>query len=517
MTNKHKTVSTSAGCKVLIYNWDDEGSIPRSGETAKTGNGAERLDISSELLNVSFTKDMNSPAGTFSINLADSQDWKSVIRRGSWVIILMSQDRDDLDMSSSVQSLKSPLKQSERKFIRCIGYVDRVNTQAIVQDNGGLSYNFEVSGRDFGIVYEDTEVWHNMFRYETLQLTSFTESRILTIGNTPISKAMDIIHDLFYYPSNVVPRVEKDKSLLDIGLQWELPAQLCTDLGFKGTSGQQYWGALPIKNFSETKATIALGTPTDFLSGNAWSKLKELSCGEFHELYTEINEEGKPELIYRPIPWAMDDSKYKKISSTITKYKDLDRIIIPSEEVFSLNLGEDSHNRFNSFLVTVSSSLINQEDNISLINDSSLLLNDRNSIRRHGFKPMHVTIDAVVRTLTGGGADSELLQAYNELLRDMWQKAVFSESGSIEIIGNNKLKIGKVLGFDETVPYSNNRIYYIEGYSDSFSVEENGSTFWSQSVKLTRGFKIEDLDSFSKLSRRDTAFDDSGEFTGNGE
>lgn len=522
------TQHTYAQCKVVVYPWLSELDDPTVSDQdlAKTYT----LDISSQVRSVTFSKNLGEPAGNFSIGLTNSpgygtNDWKDILKRGYWLVIYMSQD-GDLEMNSKVGPAKKRV--SERKKIRGVCYIERCGTTGTTGERGDVDRHFQVTGKDFGVVYEKSEVWHNLFKYEAILIESIKTSQLNVVSNVKIDQALSLIHDLFYYPSNLSgAKVNDDNSLLDIGLQWLMPKQMLQDVGFNvsGLNNGTYWGALPKEQarlFSPTVCGIAIEHPTDFLSGNAWEQLKKLSIPHFHELFCETSGEGLPQLIFRPIPWGINNKKYPTASAEgkMILYKDLKPVVlVPAIDLIDDDLAEDDHSRYNSFLATVSTSLINVEDNISLLRGHDFPRNNKASIRRHGFRPMHVTVDSIVRNedLANGAANQIALLEFNEILYDYWNLAVFAESGPITKIGSNDVKIGKALKFTGDVPYSNTKRYYIEGYTDTFTVGSRGEKSWIQQVMLTRGFEERDLKTGKGFLNRNSKFTAPGEYTPSGE
>lgn len=523
MAKNHKfsneTKEHISQCKIIIYPWKEILNVPDLADSKLQEAG--RLDISSQVQHVTFSKNMGSAAGSFSFTLTNSpnygtNDWKDIIKRGFWCLIYMTNE-GDLDLAQTVSVAKP--KGSERKRLRCIGYVERVSVTGSTQENRGIDIGFTVSGRDFGIVYEEAEIWHNMFNFDKIMLDSVAQTKLNVASNVRIHEALKTVHDLFYYPSKVPgAKVNDNKSLLSIGLQWLLPKEMVADLGFNVSSltGGTYWGNLPdIFNPEPTGAGIAVDKPGDYLTGNAWEQLKRLSIPPFHELFCELDDNNKPKLIFRPIPWGIDQAKYPNNAKNIKLYKDLPAIYVPAVELYDFDLGEDDHNRYNSFLATVSTTLINVENNVSLLQGKDFPRNNQASIKRHGFRPMHVTVDSIVKNeeLGNGAADQAQLLEFNEILYDYWNPAVFAESGSVTKLGTNDVKIGKVMKFKNDVPYLSSKRYYIEGYTDTFTVDDNRACSWVQEINLTRGFEEADLAAKKGFANRNTEFSAHGEFT----
>lgn len=516
----NKTQDLVAQCKVVVYDWQTTALQIDSGNDSGLSK-TESIDVSSQILSCNFSKSMGAAAGTFSFTLSNSPnfgsgDWKDIIKRGDWCVIYMSQE-GELAMAGSVGPPDAKAqKKEEAKKIRCIGFIDRVAVKAEITDRGAFDVVYEVSGRDFGVVYEDTSIWHNVFKYERIMLDAIGTSQLNITGAVTLDKAITLIHDLFYNPKSVPgAKVQDNGSLLSTALQWLMPRQMLQDIGLK-VDTTPFWGELSgIKNFSPTEANLAIEKPTDYLSGNAWEMLKKLSVPQFHELFTETTKDGLPQLTFRPIPWAIDKSKYPTVGKKIKLYKDLEAITMEAINVIDFDLGEDNHTRYNSFLVTVATSLIGTEDNISLLDGSGFPKNVQDSIKRYGFRPMHVTVDALVKNaeMSDGKSNAKILVEFNEVMYDYWNNAIYSESGSINCIGQNSIKVGKCLNFDENTPYVYGKRYYIEGYSDSFTVDEKGASTWVQNITVTRGFEEIDLKTKSGFGERDTDFNHEGEYT----
>lgn len=517
------TQDLNAQCKIVVYDWSVTPLTVADGVDSQLTKTTS-IDISSQLLGCTFSKPMGSPCGTFNFTLSNSPnygsgDWKDIIKRGTWCVIYMSQE-GELVMSDKVgPPSKASQKLQEAKKIRCIGFIDRVSVKAELNDKGAFDVVYEVSGRDFGVVYEDTSIWHNVFKYERIMLDAIATSQLNITGSVTIDQAVSLIHDLFYNPKSVPgAKVNDQDSLVSIGLQWLMPRQMLVDIGLQPDS-TPFWGELPgIKNFSPTEANLAVEKPTDYLSGNAWDVLKRLSVPQLHELFCETTDAGLPRLTFRPIPFAIDKGKYPIAGQKIKLYKDVPAITIKALDVIDFNLGEDNHARYNSFLVTVATSLIGVEDNIALLDGSDFPKNIQDSIKRFGFRPMHVTVDSIVKNAERGDGKSnpKMLREFNEVIYDYWNNAVYAESGEANLIGQNSVKVGKCLKFDEKTPYVFGKRYYIEGYTDTFTVDEKGTGTWTQSVMLTRGFEEADLKAKSGFQRRTTPFNHQGEFTPSG-
>ena len=505
-------------CQVIVYPWRSE-ALSAAGRSTGAVSDAGRLDVSSRLLNVNFSKSLGNPAGSFSFSLANNTglsdpDWKNIIRPGHWCVIYMSQD-GDLDIMDEVTF---PKTRPPRNKIRGICYIERVSARTAVNEKGAFDVTYEVSGRDFGIIYSATTIWHDLFQFESIALEA-ASGRLPITANKPVNELMQTVHDLFYAPSKLLPGL-KDQStaITSIARQWLLPRSMVRDVGIGlGGGVPSFWGNLRnVTDFRKTAMNVPVSNPIDFLSGNAWSKLQQLSIPAYHELFCETTSRGVPQLNFRPIPWRINSRRYPRLRRFIRPFSRNPRALVPVVDVLGLDLGEDSQNRKNHFLTTIKTSLFSVEDNISILAGTRFPNENRDSVRRHGFQPMHVDINSLTlnQALGDGKANKSLLVEYSEVLYDYWNNAIFFESGNLEKIGSNDIKIGKCLLFDSEVPYAASKLFYIEGYSDTFYVTETGVGEWVQSVQLTRGVDLVDLRGGGSVARRNVPFEQEGDYTG---
>jgi hypothetical protein len=323
--------------------------------------------------------------------------------------------------------------------------------------------------------------------------------KITSLSTT--DKLIELAHKLFF---SAKTDLTGGRDLSEVAQQWLLPSKLLEDLKLRvrsGTKGSFYGHIQGLFNFSETNTLIPVNNPLNSINGNAWAKLKEFSIEPLHELFTEINAFGGPQLIYRPIPWSINAKGYPSLTSKILKYKSLvDRsgIFITEESVLDQDLGEDSHSRYNHFFAWTSAAQVSNYDNISALKGQKSKLQrefpylNQASIYRHGFKPMHTELNTLtysVKDSKNGQADRQKLVEYNEVLFDYWASASNFESGTISIVGNNDVKLGKVLVFDNDSGDLSDKIFYVEGYTDSYTIEEDGKLYWTQQIQVTRGIE----------------------------
>lgn len=594
-------------CKVVWYQWENELStdsknafnigspIPISASSKDLAK-ARSYDISNHIESSTYTKGMDGAAGSFQIVLHNSFDWPRFMRPGQWLLIFLTPD-GDLPMpeetnggvntkglpgigASILSTLAAggsllnsfipgtaslnavpelPLPKgpppsyfpSIKKRMRCMGIIQRVGIRSVTNMDRTVETSFVITGKDFGTIYEESELWFNANNADgatfTAAINAFTQQ-----FTRNLSDLLDKWHDVFINPNSVL-----DKNLTSVKSffpeQWVLPDRLVQDLALPmKQDGKGYFG--DISNLKEFNATVFENpdpNPLAGLQGRCWDRLKNLSQPEFHELFTELGDSGNPKLYFRPIPWALDKSRYpvtgklmlnyKDLASpdelpppvpvgtnaaTFTKLLDLDNlskitgpqddtrtihsVYITAAEVDSYDIGADYHNRANFFLVDSMKSMFDQTNAFALQSKSltPFPLRDESDIKRHGFKPRFVSLNSFNTTneqLFGNSASAAFMLETNELIKDFYANAEDFYSGTMSLAAaKNSVKLGKVIVTDDSFQGIGEMVFYIEGYSDSFTVNGEGTGSWTQSLMLTRGMQKTVLEGGSSKDKQGT-------------
>lgn len=551
MALKNDIKDVHAQCQIVWYQWKN--NLP-SGDLKKLSDSTP-FDISNHLIDaVTFSKNLGAPSGSFSFRLDNSRDWKDIIKPGQWCLIFMTNE-GDLVFSKEKKSTKTgdtaparkasgtgqgvadlPVMSREnikKNRLRGMCYIERVAVNVVMTEGRVLDVVYDVTGRDFGVVYEQTDVWYNYFKFEKAIVEGLQTQLTLQSQNS-IKELVATTHDLFMAPQKVIKSKKKNAvELTEVGTQWLLPRAMLSMLDIPFDSSTPFFGNITdLKEaFSDTLCKIPIVNPLSYINGNAWEKLKQFSIPELHELFTELNEDGHPRLIFRPIPWAIDGSGFPKIKGQLKDkrwplfYLDLadvnndrkERLVISAIDVDEFVAGEDNHNRYNHFLTSaqtsfnLAESIISVLENVPSTKGRKFPSIQKGSVQRHGFRPMHVDVNTFGFASEGKGGknkngevNAKLLVEYNELVLDYWNNAIFFESGDAKILGRNDLRVGKAVIFDKDVPYNGNKIFYVEEYVDEFIIEPKGVNTWYQSVQLTRGIERGDLEDVKKAQEKQT-------------
>lgn len=594
-------------CKIVWYQWKNKISTSDFGALSTLQSSfvsedliseAEAFDISDHIIDCTFTKNMEDAAGSFIFTLSNSMDWARFIQPGEWISIFLSND-GSLPSPGAYKPPKPPAlddrkvrfvntKKIDTTFLqkninvpplpkpnvalatmgdnlRCFGIVERVGIRSIVNASGAKEITYVVSGKDFGVCLEDTDLWLNFFFMQKSYFKAVVDN-FITTEDRNLKQYITKVFNVFFSPVNTALKSEviaPNQQLLEHFKQWILPSALLDDLGITYT-GQPYFGNLAnLLAFSDTRFEVPVTTPLAGLEGSPWETLKELSEPSFHEFFCEIIK-GQPKVVFRPIPWAINKNDYPNLGQFIPKYIDLfsgqsnssigspvkepllftsvnpldnnplsditgdlnvylkqeeHPINLTSDDIFSFDTGPDFHNRYNHFLVTNSNdrsfSLIHE---IAKIQRGTANFPFKNEIskKRHGLRKKHILTNAFLVTTVDGKVKKndpnvEFLIECNAVLKDYWGFAENFYSGSFSIAGSPEVRLGKVIITPLDLSGMANMLFYLEQYTDSFSISENGVGAWTQELSVTRGIEISDLDGATNFSDKN-AIDKTGSF-----
>jgi hypothetical protein len=600
--------------KVVWYQWANplldsgskgfaqqiKGALPTNPYILRLSNA---YDISNHIASISYSKDMNSAAGSFSIILHNSFDWARFVRPGEWITIYLGSDgsldlpqensgtsrtKDEIALNAYENSLVNkkqiptnfgsaiasgvssllplplptlPLPNVDSssldgKKLRVMGVISRVGIRSAVTSEGALEITYVITGRDFGTVYEETEIWFNANNADNSTAQSVINATTTEFQRN-VTDLLDKWHDLFLNPKKVLSNFANLSAFYPE--QWLIPTQLADDLDLSfPITATGYFGEIAnVKEFGATVVENPDPSPLSGLEGKAWDRLKSLSQPEFHELFTELSDSGRPKLFFRPIPWALDTTNYPIFGSSMLKYRDLtsvDPVLPPvpigtnlsslgsiaaaavstfadsfssdqrlfhavplqSIECLTFDVGPDYHNRYNFFLINSSKGTQDQTNAFSTISALSTArgysfpVRNENNIKRNGFKPMILSVATFLansgglfnigKFFTGSPAEEFILEA-NYMMEDLHGNDQDFYSGTITIYGRNDVKLGKVIVTDDSFQGIGNMVFYIEGYEDVFTVNGDGTTTWTQNLNVTRGMTTAFLNGGSPIYR----------------
>jgi hypothetical protein len=389
-------------CQLIYFDWVTKnlGSSALRGNKFRELSDSTALDISPFIQSVTFSKTLAEPAGSFSITLKNDRDWKEVIKPGSWALLYLSQEGD---LNLPPKTAKDPAVvnlenlQTQKSKLRGILYVESVRAAGTTED-GVFDVTYTVSGRDFGVVYEATEVWMNLFALEKSLRHAFLQA-FSWANDISVTKVLEVIHNLILGPQQV-DILSPDSEFYRLGQQWLLPSALLKALDLHTFRNlPSFFGNLKgILNLAPTEASKPVENPLTHIEGFVWDVLRGLSIPALHELFVELNPKGHPQLTFRPIPFAVNTAGFPTLSKTVMTYYELalsTMFSIQPIDIISFDLTENNHNRFNHFLTVIESQMYSIESNIEALRTPSVAGRtyphaQLESVARHGLRRKHL-------------------------------------------------------------------------------------------------------------------------------
>lgn len=592
--------------KVIWYQWildNPSPQVPNLGESISFDDlipddfltESRSFDLSNHVISFTYTKTMEGASGTWELLLGDSVEWDKYLRPGTWLCTFLSNNDPTNFAPKETAKQGTPIGNVVSDFIgggssfnlpvtsappiperssthnslnllkekcRMMGVITRTGIVNTVDENGTEITQYKVSGKDFGIVFEEFNLWFNAHLQESTVFQTTLDK--LLQNEQSLSKWMKTWFTMFFDPTKFKlfssdgtneQAVNDAAKITEIHRQWLIPKGLAKDFGLVETdfSGNLHLGQFKeiTEEFNTSPFGIADKAHFNPDITNAWSKLKELSQPEFHELFTELGPDGTPRVFFRPIPFSRKKNTvlYPTLASQIKTFDDLasefpllkfdfdnfgdgpldvlldaiegflknteskkrliHRVDVNPLEIEMFDIGPGFHDRYNQFMVNLHNIKDNLSSSLVLFGKDASLpfpLRDSVSVKRNGFKPLHIDVN-MYRTsfltnfssniLAGGGLtekspkeitpDLLFLAELNHLMADYHTGTKDHYSGSMIIFGKNQIKLGKTLVVDQSAKKIGNYVFYIEGYTDHFEVDENGTGVWTQTLQLTRG------------------------------
>lgn len=444
-----------------------------------------------DVLQVMTEKNMSNPSGTFSFKIAASKNWKKKIRPGDWLTISFSN--------------------KGRSRVKMLGNVDRVSRTKEVSESGTLVTRYMVYGRDFGKVFEKTNIYFNPYFSRDI----FANNVLLKDGIIFTGSPDDVIKTLL---SVFLGAGTKE---IDELQQWYIPDTLKRDVLKNQTvessksGGSSFFDLLDQSGIEDTIGYKAYKSVSN-LQGFLWNILKQNSHASINEMFLELKHDSsnniqRPSLILRPLPFTREDFNLPKNVGNITLFKDLERVQVTDKEMFFEDLGESDHVRFNFIFMTSANTDYFNRNTFADWTSGEVPVINQTSIQKNGLL-MRTDVSEFANIADGikEKFDPNLLKNLNLLLSHWFSDAHKLESGTVKLVGNLDIELGKALEINYTKT-NEKYLYYIEGYSNNW--EYPG--MWTTTVKLTRGYKldgsglktIEDSNSEDKIYTGITKFD----------
>jgi len=370
--------------------------------------------------------------------------------------------------------------------LRCLGVVDSVVKNTIVNPvNGAKTIRYIVGGQDFGKVFTNYSImlypWiakdkmQGFYIWQVLEALEGNAGEIVTkMIKGFLSKKID---EVAGWPGGAG------------ALQWYIPNQLAQKFKVGSSKdGSKFYDILNMKH-------IELDMDGNYFTANPdpnttlWNMMKQYSNDPINEMFCEIDEKtSKPSVHLKQIPFAFANYEDKNLDH-INKFKDLASVEIKDNEILGSSLTYSGHDGYNFFLmagVIYDDNVTSPYLSVSTLQPDFPYIN-KTMNKRYGLLPIRNSVMFIQKSATK--TNDSLLKSWNNLFKHWYQYNRYFEKGSMTIMGNPGIRLGKRLdvmieGADKAEGQQpEKRSYYIESYVDTWDYPNR----WSQDVTLTRG------------------------------
>lgn len=487
----------------------------------------ERFVIEEEITSMRISKSVSQASGTFDLRLMPSQNWKQSIAPGDWVMLYIHSSHGLKDYFEK--------NQQDSKNLVMLGNVDRIaRSLEKDQETDKVMNRYVVSGRGFGKVFEDTDMWFDphSVQSDTLNKVALTTAGFQLVGS-PDSMTKALI-DIFLGPGADIPSL---KARIPDFQNWQIPARLAQVFNKKSKPYPKFYDILTQEIDSNLPGYKVRQMLTLNSNGSLHDVMERSTNGLINQLiYEEVRDNNGnvfPTVILKPRPFntpffeshfgKYENEKKKAFAAIKNKYTTMQQlgrknyVEISQAEVKYENIGRDDHSRFNLFYLSTS---LNTENSLAYNANFNRKLGIANpllakaSIQRHGLKRFEQTLEfCYTQAIDGASSPNiELYQGFMAQLYDMHFANHLYDAGTIETSGVLEAELGKAL---VVLPDSNKltkgskkklppKVYYIEGYEHNWSFPHA----WTTTFTLSHGQFL--VDSGDKIFI-DAAGDDFGQ------
>lgn len=416
--------------------------------------------------NVTVSKSVREPAGTFSITLTDMVN--SATQDSLYGMI---EPMDCIEIRMSAEPHRYPNKLP----IMMRGFVSEVRRQRAAQPDGKVSRVVTITGHDYGKIWQIFQVFYNPVDKTLDLLTKFPlfTKYGLTQQTVPVKQFVTEIVSLVLNP--FIQKMKENNG-----------ADSTTSPLLELSTGG-------VESVDGTAGPCQLGNTEE---GSVYSILhKYCDCGPWTELFIRDDESG-PVVVYRNNPFKKADG-----SGYITKSQKAPNVVtIKSTDIVSIDVGRSDADVANYFWVTSAMDILGGGLDTLKFNafqsdiDTIYLSGDSNSSPRlYGVRKMEEAtgqLSTGMATVPLGVTKDDQSSSVNSMIEWMKTKRVqviesnvdnvVFETGSVQLKGNESIKAGTYVEVGEgTLKYE------LYAYSVRHSFTPFGA--YTTSVSFDRG------------------------------
>lgn len=488
--------------------------------------------MSTEIESVRIDKDINNVSGTFEITVLPSKNWKKEISPGDWLVIYLFSGKEG-SIPNTVMN----------KNVALFGNVDRVARSKQRDENSDKTLvRYVISGRDFGKVFEDTDIF---FDPRCIQTQNAAVNNVwLTANGVPFNgspkELMQKLLGVFVGGTPINDAISKGVKSTPFGSiplrQWMIPGPIVSF--FAGASLPK--PSLPGDDSKLGLITDIMSLQLSEVAGNAgrtvvstgeslWEVLLRASNRSVNEIFVDLdrNSDGTayPMFVLRPRPQsplfqtagliepvafnALGDSWF-----TLKKLAESDRnvVTLTDNDVRFENIGKNHQAMFN--MLWMKSQMLdstvatwpsaNTQTGFASIGNP---MYSRQSINRYGLKILDEMQDFVYNT--GGLEINHAVNILKGFLLQRYDQTAYNhlyDNGTLETTGMIDAAVGKVLRVHppkESTFLDFPKLFYVEGYTHEYKYPGMWMTTWKVTNGVSDNSVLPFIDLDSPLSSDD--------------
>lgn len=473
----------------------------------------ETIEITDSIASLGISKNINQPSASFQFSLHPSKNWKALISPGDWLCIYLFPSFKQFEAKNQIELNKN---------LMLIGNVDRIaRVVAREEESDEITLRYNVSGKNFGKVFESTDIWFDPYTTQDKTLDVVLRTAGLEMVGTPDGQINQILN-VFMGGGAEFKHTTFTGRTSPLG-QWVIPKELASWIGMSSTpileSGDPSFYDIMDRRIEinlpgyKTRNSITVDD-----NGSLWDMLDRSSNSLINEIFLEEtkDEDGnvRPTITLRPRPvyspflesnfgteGGLLDYPLNGMYKSFQNFATINYLEIAQSEIIYEDLGRDDLSRFNMFILGIRSEFEYMLSRMTHLNFKGAALANplviRESIKRYGLKRFDQLLEYVHNYV--GSVDSEtrdltdwvptavpeinLLKGVLGLVYDLHFANHMYESGTIECTAIPEAELGKTLIILPQVEGGKKKIYYIEGYEHTWEYPNT----WRTSFTLTHG------------------------------
>lgn len=499
--------SEKSSAEIIIYPQKGQPFVFQGGGIKTdpvTVKGKTLYDIDSALHGIGTSKSMGTPSGSWYASIKPTRD--------KTVMSLLESVNDD-DWVDIV------FYRHGRAYHVMRGVVDELRENTSVSGNGATTRVITLSGRDFGAVWEKTNIW----------FSPLIDQEFVPGVNLQVFGGQQ---NIYGSPTDVVKGflIEMLRKMGSYGRAvWMLPSSIPADGGKSFADViEQYFetpdsGGKPPYVYSNNPLRVAINPNYLTAEGNLWNLAQEWSDPAFCELYADtlpsmvpVQDDAEVPIKGSGMKLVLRDRPFPTVDSLVANggqnspWFSLPTHTIPQQVIGVQDLGRSGMERFNSF--HLSPQLI-QEILGGGVADLMMPLWDMDSIKLHGMRRYdimsHYATDLVaavqsIAAAAGGGPVALDLFSLSEYqrrrIRDWYCLNPYFLNGTISLQrGFPWIHIGERVKIIDAGSPKTDKMFYVEKVDHSWTF---GSTI-KTTLGVTRGWQGPEksiLDALSTIS-----------------